>query len=109
MISGIVVTFDKSGRVRSTSGKFIGFGRAFSLVFLDMIISALLVEFASALVQDILIQNANYIVAITSGMFLLFMLWFCHSFSYKTKRHWKPILVLVLAIIINIVLAYPKQ
>jgi hypothetical protein len=106
MISGIVVTFDKIGKVRATNGQFIGFGRAFALVFLDMIVSAFLVEFASTIVQDLLIQEAKYILAITSGMFLVFMLWFCHSFSYKPQRHWKPILLLVSLIALNIIAIY---
>ena len=108
MISGIVVTFDKGGRIHSKSGGFISFGRAFALVLIDIIISAALAAFASEIVQTMLIQNLNYIVAITSAMFLVFMLWFCHSFSYKTRNHWKPIVFLAALIIINIILVYLK-
>lgn len=106
MISGIVVTIDKSGRVRNKDGKFIGFERAFPLVILDMIISAILVGFVSVIVQNLLIQNVEYILAITSGMFLVFMLWFCHSFSYKPKKHWKPLLFLAFLIALNIAIIY---
>jgi cytochrome bd-type quinol oxidase subunit 2 len=106
MISGIVVTIDKAGRVRNSNGQFIGFGRAFALVFLDMLISAFLVEFASGFVQELLIHNVEYIVAITSGMFFIFMLWFCHSFSFKPKKHWKPLAFLVFLIALNIIAVY---
>jgi hypothetical protein len=106
MISGIVVTIDKGGRLHDSSGHYIGFERGFGLVLLDMLLSALLVEFASAIVQNLLVQNLEYILAITSGMFLIFMLWFCHSFSYNPKKQWRFLVFLVLLIALNILMVY---
>jgi hypothetical protein len=36
----------------------------------------------------------------------IFMLWFCHSFSFKAKKHWKPLAFLVFLIALNIIAVY---
>jgi DMSO/TMAO reductase YedYZ heme-binding membrane subunit len=106
IVSGILVTADKKGRVRSTNGKFISFWRGFGFFVLDLIICSLLVTLASTAVQNILLQNIRYIMAITSGMFLVFLVWFCHSFSYNPKKHWLAFTILILIIIGNILIVY---
>ena len=108
MISGVVVTIDKNGRIRDSHNRFISFWRGFVFVILDLIVCSGLATFASGALRTFLFTNIMLIPAIVSGMFLAFLIWFCHSLSYKIEKHWKALAILSLIIIVNIVLVYPK-
>jgi len=105
MMPWLIITFDKNGRIRDTDGRFVSFWRGLIFV-VGAVLSSLLVEFASSVLQSILYQNIQFLPAITSGMSLILIVWFYHSFSYKTTHHWKALAFLALVVFVNIMLVY---
>jgi len=106
MLSGITLTIDKKRKIRGSDGKYIGFWRQIGFLILDLVISSLLATFASASLREILWEYVAYLPAVVSGIFLIFILWFCDSFSYKAEKHWKAFAILGLIIVGNILYVY---
>jgi hypothetical protein len=86
MLSGITLTVDKNGKIRGSDGKFIGFWRQIGFLIIDMVISALLVTFASSMLRNILWENREYMLAIVSGAFIIFIFGSVTHLAIKQKN-----------------------
>jgi len=78
------------------------------LLILGLLLSYLIAVFASGIFEIIFYQNILFVPAIVSEMLTVFIVWFCHSFSYKIQKHWKAILFFQLIAILNFYLLYVK-
>lgn len=108
MISGIFVSMDKNGKIRNSNGQFISFERAFMSVCLDIVLCAFLATFASDIVLALLYQYVDFLPAISCTVFLAFLIWFCHSFSYSIKKRWKILAFLLAVIGLNLLINNQK-